>query len=330
MKILLIRFSSIGDIIITSPVIRSVRSKFPEAEIHFLTKEQFSGILTPNLNIDKVIVLHKDFTKTLEFLKHQEYDFVIDLHKNIRTLRIKRALKCNWYSYNKLNFKKWLFVNYKINLLPKIHLVDRYFEGLKELGITNDGKGLDFYFPEDFKFNLSEVNLKENEFIALSIGGTYATKRMPKERLLELIKRLDLPVVLLGHGDDDEETAAFLTNSAADKVHNMVGKLSLQQSAYVIKNARRVVTGDTGMMHIAAAFNKKIEAVWGNTHPDFGMFAYNGSVQHNFVTNHQVALNCRPCSKLGSNKCPRGHFNCMNLQDWTAIVNNCNSVEPTQ
>lgn len=330
MKILLIRFSSIGDIIITSPIIRSVRAKFPEAEIHFLTKKQYSSIVTPNPNINKVISLENDFNTTIAILKDQGYELVIDLHKNIRTHRIKRKLKSTWYSYNKLNFKKWLFVNFKINLLPKKHLVDRYFDGLKNLELVNDNKGLSFYFPKDFKFDLDTLNLTKSGYVALSIGGTYATKRMPKERLLELIKRLNIPVALLGHGDDDEKTAEFIISSSDKNIYNLVGKLSLQQSAYVIKNAHSVISGDTGMMHLAAAFKKKIEAVWGNTHPDFGMFAYAGSEGNKLVTNHQVALNCRPCSKLGSSKCPRGHFNCMQLQDWTTIVNNCNSVESTQ
>ena len=327
MKILKIRFSSIGDIVITSPVIRCTRKKYPEAEIHFLTKKQFSALVQPNPHLDKILILEKNLIQTIEQLQAENYNLVIDLHKNLRTVRIKQALKTKWYSYNKLNVHKWLFVNFKINLLPNKHLVDRYFDDLKKVGIPNDEQGLEFHFPTDFKFDLESLNLAPNNYIALSIGGTYATKRIPNNRLQMLIKRLKLPVLLLGHGEDDEANAELILKNNTHKVVNGVGKFNLYESAYLIKHAKLVVTGDTGLMHIAAAFQKNIEAIWGNTHASFGMFAYVQSRNGSIVNNHQVHLNCRPCSKLGSKTCPRNHFNCMQLQDWETIVNNCNSID---
>lgn len=327
MKILIIRFSSIGDIVITSPVIRCARKKYPDAEIHFLTKKQFSTLVQPNPHINKILVLEENLDQTIEQLQAENYDFVIDLHKNLRTFRIKNALKIRWFSYNKLNIQKWLFVNFKINLLPNKHLVDRYFDGLKKVDILNDEQGLEFHFPPDFKFDLESLNLAPNNYIALSIGGTYSTKRIPNNRLEIVIKRLKLPILLLGHGKDDESNAELILTNNTHNVINGVGKYNLYESAYLIKHAKLVVTGDTGLMHIAAAFQKNIEAIWGNTHPAFGMYAYVRQQNKAKIINHQVHLNCRPCSKLGSKTCPRNHFNCMQLQDWETIVNNCNSID---
>ncbi|MEY2925227.1 MAG: hypothetical protein RLZZ337_1777 [Bacteroidota bacterium] len=326
MKILVIRFSSIGDIVITTPVVRCLRKQFPTAEIHYLTKPQFAGIIEPNPYVDQVILLKENLADTIAQLKLAEFDIVIDLHKNLRTRRIKWSLRKPWYFYNKLNFRKWFFVNFKINLLPKIHLVDRYFEGLRKLEIQNDGEGLDYFLPQEFSTKLADYNLTDNEYIAISIGGTYATKRMPKNVLQLLIKRLKLPVVLLGQGEDDDKLASSLCETNAGNITNLVGKLNLHQSAFIIKHAASVITGDTGLMHIAAAFKKNTQVVWGNTHPYLGMYAYASKL----ATNHQVDLACRPCSKLGSAKCPRKHFNCMQMQNWDTIVYNCNSIELTQ
>ena len=330
MKILLIRFSSIGDIVISSPLVRCVRTKYPEAEIHFLTKKNYQNLVSSNPFIDKVKYLSDGQEKNLIIeLKIENYDLVIDLHKNLRTRRIKKNLNANWYSYKKLNIQKWLYVNFKLNLLPKKHLVDRYFDGVKSLKIFNDNKGLDYFFPADFSFDLSKYKLNQNEYIVVAIGGTYATKQIPNRVLLELFKRLNTKIALIGGGASDgakaeELSAQFQNNSLI----NLCNKLSIDESAFLIKNASSIVTGDTGMMHIASSFDTKIEAVWGNTNPLFGMYAYRPNNQE--IHNHQVALACNPCSKLGSDECPRGHFECMNEQNIEQIVQNCLSIEPAQ
>ncbi|MDB9883272.1 glycosyltransferase family 9 protein [Bacteroidia bacterium] len=330
MKILLIRFSSIGDIVITSPIVRCVRTKYPEAELHFLTKENYINLVSSNPFINKVISLKEGQEKNLiAELKTENYDLVIDLHKNLRTRRIKKHLRANWFSYKKLNIQKWLYVNFKLNLLPKKHLVDRYFDGIKSLEIFNDNKGLDYFFLSDISFDLSKYKLKQNEYIVVSIGGTYATKQIPNTVLLEVFKRLNVKIVLIGGGVSDGAKAEELCDRFQNNsLINLCNKLSIDESAFLIKNASSIVTGDTGMMHIASAFDTKIEAVWGNTNPLFGMYAYRSNNQG--INNHQVSVACNPCSKLGSDKCPRGHFGCMNEQNIEQIVKNCLSIEPAQ
>lgn len=329
MKVLIIRFSSIGDIVITSPIIRCVQEQL-NAEVHFLTKAKFEGLVANNPFVSKVIALHDQLDDTLAELKVEDYDVVIDLHKNLRTLKVKKALNAKWYSFNKVNFQKWLFVNFKINFLPKAHLVDRYFNGIASLKVENDNQGLDYFFPSEFEFNLSSHNLKKSNYIVLSIGGTYATKRIPNDLLLSLINRLNQPIVIIGGGEEDGQNASYLEQNSINKqLVNLCNKLSIDESAYVIQYASKIVSGDTGMMHIAAAFNKPIESIWGNTHPQFGMYPYLPA-HENLSNMHQVDLKCRPCSKLGSSSCPRGHFNCMKMQNVEEIVKNCHSMEATQ
>ncbi len=324
MKILIIRFSSIGDIVITSPVVRAVKSQINNAEIHFLTKEKFISLVENNPYIDRCIGLEDNLDDLILSLQQEGYDAVIDLHKNLRTRKIKKHLNTPWYSFNKLNIQKWLWVNFKLNLMPKKHLVDRYFEGITSLGVTNDHKGLEYFLPADHGQKLQDFNLSESQYIVISIGGTYATKRMPNSLLETTIKRLNKPCVLIGGGSDDEQNAERITRNVGGKnVVNLVNKLSIHDSAFLISKSAGVLTGDTGMMHIAAAYKKRIVSVWGNTHPLLGMYAYVPGEFQNQVYTHQVDLNCRPCSKLGSSSCPRGHFNCMNLQNVDEIVKNC-------
>ena len=330
MKILLIRFSSIGDIVITSPVIRAVRNKYPTAEIDFLTKKQFAHLVEHSTYLNQIVTLNNNEGETISELKANQYDLVIDLHKNLRTKRIKRALKTRWISYSKINIQKWLFSNFKVNLLRDKHLVDRYFDSLTALDIRNDNQGLEYFFPRVFQMNLDAHALKERTYIALTVGGTYYTKQIPEDIILEVIKRLDAPLVLLGGGAADEEKAKQIVAKCNDgeRVINLCSQLSMHESAYVIKHAKSLITGDTGMMHIASAFDTPIEAVWGNTHPLFGMYAYRPENKN--INNHQVDLPCNPCSKLGSDNCPRGHFKCMMDQDVAQIVKNCSSIEPIQ
>ena len=132
-KILIVRFSSIGDIVLTSPVIRCLKQQLKDVEIHYLTKENFKSVVELNPNIDKLHTFKKDLKPVLNQLKKEKFDYVIDLHKNIRSFRVKLALGCKSYSFKKLNFEKWLLVNFKINHLHKKHIVERYLEKVENL-----------------------------------------------------------------------------------------------------------------------------------------------------------------------------------------------------
>jgi ADP-heptose:LPS heptosyltransferase len=324
MKILVIRFSSIGDIVLTSPIVRCLKKKFPNSEIHFLTKDKFIELVKNNMYVDEIKSISSDNEKQLlESLVTEDYSIVVDLHKNLRTRKLKKTLsKASWYSYKKLNVKKWLLVNFKLNLMPDKHIIDRYFDGLNELGVKNDNEGVDYFFSPGFKLNLEDYKLAKNEYTVIAIGGTYFTKQIPLKQILSLFKRLNGDIVLIGGGDSDANKAQELLSLTDNtNVLNLCNKLSIEQSAALIKNAKTIITGDTGMMHIASAFDTAINTIWGNTSRQFGMYAYRPNKE--LIFNHSVSLKCNPCSKLGSNSCPRGHFKCMNMQNVEQIVKNC-------
>lgn len=307
MKILVVRFSSIGDIVLTTPVVRCLKTQIDNAEVHYVTKAQYQSILQDNPYIDKLFFLKESLTDLVQGLKKEKYDVVIDLHNNLRTRILKWKLGVRSHSFDKLNVEKWLMVNFKINHLPDKHIVDRYLETTKSLGIKNDALGLDYFIPEKDEVPLDWLPQSHRSgFVAYAIGGQHETKKLPLERMIELCKKINKPIVLLG-GKEDFENGEKICQAMGATVFNSCGKLNLNQSASVVKKASLVFSHDTGLMHIAAAFKKEVYSIWGNTIPAFGMYPYRTKF-HSLENN---SLNCRPCSKIGFDKCPKGHFKCM-------------------
>lgn len=310
-KILIIRFSSIGDIVLTSPIIRCLKLQVPNCELHFITKDAFKDTLIHNPHINKLYTFKKDISEVISQLKKENYDHVIDLHHNLRSLKLKLALGKKSHSFNKLNIEKFLAVNFKKkDILPTAHIVDRYFETIKSLNVASDNKGLDYFISTEDEFDIQKKFNKLNSpnYVALVAGGSYHTKQIPLNKLIEICNSSSKQFILLG-GKADGHIGEQLIKSCSNVI-NACGELSLNQSAYVIKMAETVVTSDTGLMHIAAAYNKRIISLWGNTIPEFGMYPYKASADSLIL--EVKNLKCRPCSKLGFKKCPKGHFKCMN------------------
>ena len=311
LKILVVRFSSIGDIVLTTPVVRTIKEQIG-AEVHYLTLSLYKNIVRNNPYIDKVYLINKNIDEEVINLKNEHYDLLVDLHHNIRTAMLKSKLDIYSKSYRKLNIQKWFLTTFKINILPKIHVVDRYFETIAHLGIINDNKGLDFFLSEEDKVIDNEyAQLIKKDYLAFVIGGRHKTKMLPANKIISICKKINERVVLIG-GKEDFETGEQIVNGTKNSI-NSCGKFSIGQSAYLIKKAKYVFTNDTGMMHIAAAFKKKIYSVWGNTIPGFGMTPYLANSASKIIEVRD--LFCRPCSKIGFDRCPKGHFNCMNRID---------------
>lgn len=311
MKILVVRFSSIGDIVLTTPVLRCIKQQLKGVELHFITKQNFISVIENNSYVDKFYTIEKNISEVIPQLKKENYDYVIDLHHNIRTLKLKAALGKKYFSFNKLNWEKFLIVNLKINKLPQKHIVDRYFEAVDLIGVKNDRQGLDYFIEEKDKIDTQSYLPTgfQNGYNALVIGGSYYTKRIPLNKLKEICAQSTLPLVLLG-GKEDNHIAEQLFEYFKTKTINLCGKLSINQSASVIEQSQTVITSDTGLMHIAAAYKKNIISIWGNTIPKFGMAPYLAGENSQIL--EVKNLSCRPCSKLGYKKCPKGHFKCMN------------------
>ena len=324
LKFLVIRFSSIGDIILTTPVVRLLKKTFPDSEIHYLTKKQFSFLLKDNPNIDKVLELQDDLKQTIQYLKEESYDHLVDLHNNLRTRRIKTALSAPDFTLDKLNIKKWLLVNLKINKMPDKHIVDRYIDTLSVFDIEPDQEGLDYFIPKKDDYIIkTEDPVFEDGYIAFVLGATYYTKQIPEKLAVDIMNKSNLPFVLLG-GNDDVEKSIRIERQLEIPVVNLCGKINLNQSASIIEQSKIVVSSDTGLMHIAAAFNKPIVSIWGNTVPEFGMTPYLSHIDSMIFENKE--LKCRPCSKIGFNKCPKTHFDCMLTIDVVGVANYLNKV----
>lgn len=317
MKILLIRFSSIGDIVLTTPVIRCLKQQL-NGELHYLTKDAYASILEPNPYVDQVWTIKKRVGEVKAKLKAENFDYIIDLHNNIRSRQVKWVLRAKAYTFDKINWQKWLMVNFKINRLPEVHIVDRYLQPAMKLGVQNDGKGLDYFIPTEQEVNIQEQFQIDGNYIAFAIGAAHATKRLPIDKIIEICHQVQLPVLLLG-GPAEKEEGAFIAEKAGKHVLNTCGQLKLHQSASVVRQAYKVITHDTGMMHIAAAFQKEILSIWGNTIPEFGMYPYYGNQKDRNTIFEIQNLSCRPCSKIGHETCPKGHFKCMELQNAKVI-----------
>ncbi len=318
MKILIIRLSSIGDIVLTTPVIRAIKTQYPMAELHYLVKKNMKDVLAYNPHIDKLHLYDSEHVAELiKTLAEENYDTVVDLQNNHRSRQVCHRLHISSLTFRKLDFKKWICVYLKLNLLPDEHIVNRYFETVRLLGVSNDHKGLEFYIPENGVFEEEDFPMVfEDGFVAVVMAGAHATKRIPTSKVIEIGRILHKPVMLLG-GKDVQAAGEEVENALGERAYNGCGQYSLFQTASIIQQADCVITGDTGLMHIAAAFQKPTAVLWGNTIPEFGMYPYMPGQRKQFRNFEVCPLQCRPCSKLGHKQCPHKHFKCM--QDIPAL-----------
>jgi len=309
-KFLIVRFSSIGDIVLTTPVIRCLKQQVPDAEVHFLTRDRFHSVVEHNPYIDKVHQLAHSWELMIEELKTEDYDYIIDLHHNSKTLRLKNALKKKSFSFYKLNIQKYILTAFKINMLPKLHIVDRYMKTVESFGVKNDGKGLDYFISKEEETQMHDIPVSHTAgYVACVIGAAHGTKRWPVHKWKEFCAQMNHPIILLG-GPEDAANGNEIASTDDIKIYNACGKFKLNESADLVRKAKLVISNDTGLMHIAAAYQKIIISLWGNTVPAFGMTPYYGDFSMTSLQ-MQTTVWCRPCSKIGYDKCPLGHFNCM-------------------
>lgn len=338
MKILIIRLSSLGDVLLTTPVLRCLKQQLNNAELHYLTKESASSLLLDNPYLSKVWSLDvssKSLVKsTINSLRNEHFDYVVDLHNNWRSRRIRRAMHCKCLVYNKENLHKFLFILTKHNFMSGRHVVQRYLDAVKPLGVNDDGLGMDLSLPPIFdveKLKGESVGhtclgeLLQRPYAVVAFGAQHATKCIPPDKLKLLCYSIHIPVVLLG----DEKDRRLLQNwgvSFDNRVYNFCGRTGLLMSAAIIKHAAVVVSADSAMMHVAAAMQRPTVAIFGATDPALGFTPFR-TVHVDCVVDD---LRCHPCSRQGGPKCPKGHFNCMHLQQWQQIALAANSLASQQ
>ena len=248
MKILIVRFSSLGDVVLSTPVPRLLKGKYPDSEIHFITKKEYCSVYYNNKSVDKVIEFNNNLYKTILNLRREKYDLVIDLHNNLRSNFLKLFLIKPHLTYNKQFFRRWIYTNFKI-LTSINHISTSYVDTLSNLDITDDGKGLDFKVDEKEIIKLKNYQVDFSKCSAVVIGAKHFTKRLPEKKIIELCDKINGPIVLIG-GKEEVQTAKnieiffnssnTLDNDIRNKlnkktiIYNFCGKLSIQGSAGII------------------------------------------------------------------------------------------------
>ena len=307
MKILIIRLSSIGDIVLTTPVLEAIKDKYPEATLDFLVMDKFKDGICGNRCIDNLILFEKEKYKGLwgiikfsRKLKKNGYDIIIDLHSKVRSILISRILGNKVLRYKKRSWWKTLCVRLRfIRYHVDDTIVRNYFRPLKKLGI--------FYTHEKLKFDFKMQDIESvkhfKNFIAMAPGAGNSTKKWPKEYFAELAKRLTENILLIG-GNSEYNHFEYIRKEIGERCQNLAGKLSLKESGALISRSNYVITNDSAPFHIARGVGKKVFVIFGPTDP--GMFEYD----ENSIILHKD-IKCSPCSLHGDKKCPKGHFNCM-------------------
>jgi heptosyltransferase-2 len=315
--------------VLTTPVVRCLKKQVPDAEIHYLIKPQFKVVMEHNPYINKFHFLQQEWPAMIDELKAEKFDYIIDLHHNLRTLRIKNALNVPHFSFNKLNIEKFVFVKLKWNVMPKLHIIDRYLETVKPFDVYNDGEGMDYFIADEERVPLKDIPASHHlGFISIVIGASFYTKKLPVYKLQELCKKTAHPIILLGAKEEAAEGEEIASVDPI-KIYNACGKFTLNESADLVRQSRLIIAHDTGLMHIAAALKKEVIAIWGSTTPSFGMVPYYGTsfLQQAASPYDDVQVRklwCRPCTKIGRNKCPQGHFKCMKNIDIDEVVRKIN------
>lgn len=328
MKFLVIRFSSIGDIVLGSPVFRCLKKQILTSEVHFLTKSSFSIVMASNPYIDKFFYYSNDAGNLIHELKEEEYDYVIDLQNNAKSFKVKKALGVKSHTIKKLNISKFLLTELHINTMPGRHITQRSLDTIAGFGIKDDGGGLDYFIPEKDLVKESDIPASHHAgYIAIVIGASYQTKKLPALKLRMLCENIHHPLILIG-GKEDAAVGELVASADPAKIYNACGKFNLNESADLVRRSKLVISHDTGLQYIACAFNKIVFAIWGSTSPKLDVEPYYGksflstqkeSPYENILRKPQ--LKCQPCSKFGNKKCPLGHFKCMVEMDINYIKN---------
>ncbi len=306
-KLLIIRLSSLGDILLTTPLLRSIKKEYPSAQIDFLIRNAYKECVEHNPYISELLIYtnDKDTQKGLaQKLINSEYDFVIDLQNNLRSKKLTGSFKCPVYRFSKRSIEKFLLVNFKINLLKDAPSIpERYAKSFP--GFELDNEGLEIFLPKEF----STSEKKEDRIIGFCPGSRHFTKMWPKEFYIELGRKLTekgYAVHLIGGQSDIDicKEISFAIHGAVD----LSNQNNLYLTAAEIKKCSAVVCNDSGLMHLACAVKTPVLVFFGSTVKEFGFAPYKNK---NLILENN-SLSCRPCSHIGRNKCPKRHFNCMN------------------
>ncbi len=315
MKILIVQCKSLTRVVQSTPIVRALKTQL-DAEVYYLTSKELILCISANPYIKAYYAIEDDSNR-------MSFDILIDL-QNSRLTRRLNIQASQIFRYRNEGFKEWLFFKFQINQLPNKHLIDRYFKMIAPIGIKEDSLGLDYFIPTKDEVEPTWLpGSHQSRYAAVCIAASAKTMQLSKSRLIELCDRINKPIVLIGTREDQslgDEIVHFFEPGTSEEeleieqlnkkaiIFNACGKFNINQQASLIKNSSWVFSYQNDTMHIAAAFKKKVYTIWGSSSPYLGEYPYRTS----FVIFENKQLSCRPCSRTGYNKCPKGHFKCMN------------------
>lgn len=305
-KILIIRLSSLGDVLLSTPFVRSIKNTYPDLEIHFLTKSNYADILRHNHYISKIFIFEKKqiSNSLVSELSDERYDLIIDLQNNPRSSLLRKKLKVTSVKFCKRNLDKFLLVKFKINRMTQAPQIPvRYAETLPE--ITLDSDGLDLFTDKKISFDFQEAK----KYIGLCPGAKHYTKRWPKEYFIKLgniLNKSGFDILVFG-GKDDKQLCIDIAGQIENAI-DLSNDDNILQTASDMKICSAVICNDSGLMHAACAVKIPVLTLFGSSVKEFGFTPY----KNTSIILENNSLDCRPCSHIGRESCPLGHFNCMN------------------
>lgn len=329
MKILVFRLSAIGDIVLTTALLRNLRKTFPHAQIDFVVKKQFASLLQSVPYVSNVYEFDskkglKGLFALRKMLAAQNYNALLDIHKNWRSLFVTSTIRGKRYVYKKMVLKRSLLVKFKINCYkPPRPVYLRFLDAAKPLGVNYDGEKTSIVVPQEarefVKNQLAASGILAEKYVVLCPGASFSNKQYPVELLTQVAQQLlaqSQSIVLLG-GEKEEKLCEEIMRNCKGNIANLAGKCNLTQSAAVLAGAAVTVANDTGMLHISEACGVPVVGLYGPTVEQFGYFP--------LLAQSKVAqveeLTCRPCTKMGMNYCPKGTFACLKTIAPAQIVN---------
>ncbi len=315
-KILVIRFSSIGDIVLTATALNLFGEALPKAEIHYLTKKPFVPLIENHPRVQKIHALSENnFDNLLKELQSENFDFVLDLHSNFRSWKTILTLRKPFSVFAKPKLKFFMRLSLRMENTVIPHVCTRYYEAAwkcvrffnPELSPTHFSPTLSFHLPDTLSIDSTLNGVSLTQAYSVVLGATFPTKKWPTAYFVSLINSLRLPVILLG-GASEQAEAHEIANQLTVPYYNSTGKHTLTESAFIMAQTRFVITHDTGFMHIASALGMKVLSLWGSTAPELGFGPFQNPTH---FTLEASGVTCHPCSRIGVKKCPKNHFQCM-------------------
>ncbi len=315
-RILLVRLSSLGDVILTTPLLRAIRTRHPDAEIAYLTRPAFAPLLADHPARPDVLTFNpatESLRQLADRLRPRQFTHLLDLHGVTRTLMLRALLRGNWRGYSKRRLARWTLVHLKRNLYrDNVPEPERFFEAARELDVVPDGRPAEVGIAADASSRaagwLASRALGSRPMVAVAPGAAHQTKRWPVdywERLVQLLTDTGFDVAVLT-GADYAAAGAAIAAAGGSNAASTAGALGLQETAAICRSSSVVVAGDTGLMHLATAVGAPVVAFFGPTVRAFGFFPYRARTA---ILERELA--CRPCSAQGGPRCPLGHHHCL-------------------